>query len=85
MLAGWGFDGYRATDGGQISQAVSLHKFVPTLDQGTHGRHADGACGPQHHHPLRVWRARAWRVIENDSSAHSFGAANIKPANRSSF
>ncbi len=33
MLAGWGFDGYRATDGGQISQAVSLHKFVPTLDQ----------------------------------------------------
>jgi len=33
VLESWGFDGYRCTDGGQISQAVSLHKFVPTLDQ----------------------------------------------------
>lgn len=33
VLAEWGFDGYRCTDGGQISQAVALHKFVPTLDQ----------------------------------------------------
>lgn len=32
-LEGWGFDGYRCTDGGQIEQAVELHKFVPTLDQ----------------------------------------------------
>jgi len=32
-LEGWGFDGYRCTDGGQIQQAVDLHKFVPTLDQ----------------------------------------------------
>ena len=32
-LEGWGFDGYRCTDGGQITQAVSLHRFVPSLDQ----------------------------------------------------
>ena len=32
-LASWGFAGYRCTDGGQIVQAVELHKFVPTLDQ----------------------------------------------------
>jgi len=33
VLESWGFDGYRCTDGGQISQAVALHKYVPTLDQ----------------------------------------------------
>lgn len=33
VLTSWNFSGYRCTDGGQISQAVALHKFVPTLDQ----------------------------------------------------
>lgn len=33
VLASWNFTGYRCTDGGQIEQAVALHKYVPTLDQ----------------------------------------------------
>ena len=33
LLHSWGFDGYRATDGGQISNMVVGHKFVPTLEQ----------------------------------------------------
>jgi hypothetical protein len=33
--------------------------FVPTLDQGLRSCNANGACGPQHHHPPRIWRARA--------------------------
>jgi beta-glucosidase-like glycosyl hydrolase len=33
VLDSWNFTGYRCTDGGQIVQAVELHKYVPTLDQ----------------------------------------------------
>ena len=33
VLESWNFSGYRCTDGGQIEQAVELHKYVPTLDQ----------------------------------------------------
>jgi len=33
VLASWNFSGYRCTDGGQITQAVELHKYVPTVDQ----------------------------------------------------
>jgi hypothetical protein len=33
VLHSWGFDGYRATDGGQIINMVDGHKFVPTVDQ----------------------------------------------------
>lgn len=33
LLHSWGFDGYRATDGGQIDNMVVGHKFVPTLEQ----------------------------------------------------
>lgn len=33
VLTSWNFTGYRCTDGGQIEQAVALHKYVPTLDQ----------------------------------------------------
>ena len=33
VLASFKFSGYRCTDGGQIVQAVELHKYVPTLDQ----------------------------------------------------
>lgn len=32
LLTSWNFSGYRCTDGGQIGQAVALHKYVPTLD-----------------------------------------------------
>ena len=32
-LEEWGFYGYRCTDGGQIVQAVELHKWPATLDQ----------------------------------------------------
>ena len=36
VLHDWNFYGYRATDGGQIVNAMVGHKFVPTLDQAIH-------------------------------------------------
>ena len=30
-LASWGFAGYRCTDGGQVSQLVSAHHYLPDI------------------------------------------------------
>ena len=30
-LAAWGFAGYRCTDGGQVSQLVTAHRYLPDI------------------------------------------------------